>query len=90
MQDSKSLVFTNTAYIQRFGSELGSSLFVKIQKILNSCKDNSIPFDSIQMGICKVIWEQFGVQWLDLFSCIQLPRKKSPEQGVDDFCVLYA
>ena len=90
LADSQHLVFEEEPYIQKFGSELGKSLYIKLQEELKACRDESSPSETLRMRICTVIWKQFGVQWLEVFSCIQESRKTSPEQGVqvDDLAVL--
>jgi hypothetical protein len=84
----RSLVFNRDDYITKFGLELGLSLYKHIAEKLKACRDLSITTETIRMGICTVIWNQFGTEWVDIFESIQESRKTTLPQGVDDLAVL--
>ena len=88
LADSVQLTFNKASYRQQFGSGMGESLYIKIADELKACPDSSVTFQAIQMGICTVIWKLFGVKWLEIFSCIKVSRKTTPEQGADYLVVL--
>jgi hypothetical protein len=88
MANSQHLGYSNEAYIQQFGPELGVILYSEISQALKACVDTSITINTIRLAICTVIWKHFGVRWLDIFSCIKESRKETPDEGVDVLAVL--
>jgi hypothetical protein len=89
LADSRSLIFDRANYNKEFGPELGESLYKGIEEELKACRDDSIATETIRMQICVVLWDHFGIQWLDTFKCIQVSRKSTPPQGVDDMAGLF-
>ena len=89
---SRSLAFTRNNYIKEFGRRNGTLLYDALAKQLEACRDESISTDTIRMQLCIVIWNHFGIRWLEIFSCIQQSRNETPPGGVDDLAVfnLYA
>ena len=65
---------------------------LELAKELQACRDESISIETIRMKLCIVTWKHFGIEWLDIFSCIQESRNITPPRGVDDLAVfnLYA
>jgi hypothetical protein len=82
------LPFKQNDYTAHFGKELGASLYSKLEDELKACRDNSITIETIRMEICTVIWTTFGIQWLDIFDCIQESRMTTPPQGIGDLAGL--
>ncbi len=84
LPESKNLLFDLDAYIKKFGQRKGRSLFQDVAEKMKACMDSSITVPMIRMSLCIVIWKHFGVQWLEIFSCIKESKHITPDEGVDD------
>ena len=78
-EQDQTLQFTEQAYNNKFGREIGVDLFYALKRILE--RFPSITSDQVKTKICLKIWKVFSEKWVEVFKCTRDCRQVTIEQG---------